>query len=1395
MVTTLLPVGKSLSAAVVGTLGLVLLATPAVAEVCLTPVFPTPILGCPSIVDYLVQNDQASGRTVAVADFNRDGKLDVVVAEDGSKDFELAVLLGNGDGTFQAPINIYPGAACCNPDLRGATWAIVGDFNSDGKPDIAAANFNGYVTILLGNGDGSFTLSPLLRPTGCCTGPTAGAAGDFNGDGKLDLVVTATSTSPGTAIVYLGNGDGTFRLNPTAVTVGTTSNSPASIAVGDFNHDGKLDFATANSSNYFNGSTSIVLGKGDGTFQPAVDYQDTGGLTPTSIVAADFNHDSFLDLAMLDRGNGQVAIFINQGNGTFQSPTYYNAGVTGNRQQSSMELAVGDFNRDNNPDLVVIANQESTAGVLLGNGNGTFRPGAWYIVDVDANGVAVGDFNGDGNLDFVVSAVTANTLTVVLGNGDGTFKSARSYVPYTIRQFLPNTFGPSPTSVAFGDFNGDGSADMAVVDQGNSNVTIFLNNGDGTFAESTNYSTGPTAGTMVSVADFNHDGRLDLVVGLNSGGGSVNSFTILLGNGDGTFQSAVAYPNGSNGGVSALAIVDVNGDGLPDVISNSEQISVNGNLYVTLGKGDGTFQPGVQTPPACSSGLNTGAGYFAAADLNGDHKPDLAVACGGDSVVSVLLNNGNGTFGSATSFPTLAGPSSIAIGDFNEDGKPDLAVTDYGDSKHVSVLLGNGNGMFSAQTPYSVLGAPYLQSVFNFNTFNPPGVNTAYVVAADFNLDGHLDLLVGDNTAIIGVCCNPVETVNNGVQLFLGNGDGTFQSDNSYLAGRQGTFLAVADLDNNGSPDGAVVSSSDSSVNILLNRGSKIQPGALVVVKKTVGGDGTFNFTGTGSGLPASFQITTRGNTGSYPAITNLAPGSGYSISEPAQTGWVLTTAICSSGTPSNIFIANGQTTTCTFTNTQHAPTLTVNRMKLNFGYGNALITSPQAVTVSISGGFGVAWTASSDHPNVTVSPTSGNGSGTFQVTATPPPGGGTSGAIITVTASGATGSPQQIQVNVASVAPTMPFGSFDTPANNTIVAAGSIAVTGWALDSIEVVSVGIWREPIPNEPTASNGLVFIGNANFVADARLDVAAAFPRSPYQYRGGWGYLMLSNFLPNSSGAPGRGNGTYKLHVIVTNKSGTAIDLGTRTITVDNAHATKPFGTLDTPDQGGTASGNAFVNFGWALTQNPYFIPFDGSTINVFVDSLPIGHPTYNQPRADIESLFPGYANTNGAVGFFFMDTTKLKNGVHTISWSVADNAGRIDGIGSRYFAVLNANGGGVAPPAEESPTPESLTEPVQLRSGYDVNAPAVALVPDADGSYSIEMDQLGRIELSIGASKGQLMVNHEAADLPLGSTLQAGVFYWQSPVGFLGKYELVFERLDGTQTRVQVKIVPKRYYLQ
>ena len=235
-------------------------------------------------------------------------------------------------------------------------------------------------------------------------------------------------------------------------------------------------------------------------------------------------------------------------------------------------------------------------------------------------------------------------------------------------------------------------------------------------------------------------------------------------------------------------------------------------------------------------------------------------------------------------------------------------------------------------------------------------------------------------------------------------------------------------------------------------------------------------------------------------------------------------------------------------------------------------------------------------------------------------------------------------------------FGVVDTPLNNATGVTGAVPFTGWVLDDIEVANVFICRAPVagesaPIDPNCGGAAqIIVGAGVFIDGTRPDVQAAFPLYPRSSRAGWGFMVLTNMLPS------QGNGVFVFHAYAMDRDGHVLLLGTRTLTCDNAHATTPFGTIDTPGQGDTAAGASYVNFGWALTQQPKFIPQDGSTITVFVDGVPVGSPSYNHYRSDIATLFPGLANSNGAIGFRTINTTALSNGLHTIVWTATDSAG-------------------------------------------------------------------------------------------------------------------------------------------
>jgi Leucine-rich repeat (LRR) protein len=365
------------------------------------------------------------------------------------------------------------------------------------------------------------------------------------------------------------------------------------------------------------------------------------------------------------------------------------------------------------------------------------------------------------------------------------------------------------------------------------------------------------------------------------------------------------------------------------------------------------------------------------------------------------------------------------------------------------------------------------------------------------------------------------------------------------------------------------------------------------------------------------------------------------------------------------------------------------------------------------------------------------------------------------------------------------PFGSFDTPINGS-TAAGSIAVTGWALDDSGVEQVKIYRQ-------AGNRSVYIGDAVFVEGARPDVAQLYPGYPDNTRAGWGYMLLTNFLP------GGGNGTVVLEAVATDVKGKTTALGTKTILCDNDNAVKPFGAIDTPAQGGIASGSKFLNWGWALTPWPNTIPTDGSTIDVWVDGVKLGHPTYNLYRVDIATLFPGYANSEGAVGYYYLDTTVYQNGVHTIQWTVKDDANNTDGIGSRYFTIRNQNKTAAQTRTMRRPhvqwdisqIPRDYSTPLAIRKGYDLSAEPQIFYPDDQGDVNITIGQLERLEIQFADE----IVN--ITPLPPGSTMtdEGKRFCWQPGAASLGKYRLVFlyGNKKGMMMRkeIYITIVPIR----
>jgi hypothetical protein len=421
--------------------------------------------------------------SVAAADFNRDGKSDLVV-ENLSSNY-VSVLLGNGDGTFQAARNFAP----------GSSFVAVGDFNNDGNPDLVLESATpDSLSVLLGNGDGTFQ-TPRTVATGI--GPQSVAVGDFNKDGKLDIV----TASPGDVLsVVLGNGDGTFQAPktfslPGQFPPGYTGSTPVpqthpslafdSVVVGDLNNDGKLDLVVLGKTDlptgyysYYgtpilqtNGYVNVLLGNGDGTFATAsTTLTNASELTASAV--GDFNGDGKTDVVTTALDTDSAGILLGNGDGTLQAPTYVALGGT----QQPESVTVADFNGDGKLDLATANHAGFDVGVLLGNGNGTFQSALTYPTPYAAESVAVGDFNGDGFPDLAVANSdpnnAANNLSILINAKDWSTPPNAAPATLLVAGFPSPTTAGVPGTFTVTAKNADGTTASGY------NGTVMVNSSD-----------------------------------------------------------------------------------------------------------------------------------------------------------------------------------------------------------------------------------------------------------------------------------------------------------------------------------------------------------------------------------------------------------------------------------------------------------------------------------------------------------------------------------------------------------------------------------------------------------------------------------------------------------------------------------------------------------------------------------------------------------------------------------------------------------------------------------------------------------------------------------------------------------------------------------------------------
>ncbi|HEX5732230.1 MAG TPA: FG-GAP-like repeat-containing protein [Blastocatellia bacterium] len=656
-------------------------------------------------------------RSVAVGDFNRDGRPDLATANFGSNG--VTILLGDGTGNFTQ--------AATSPEATGFTprSVTVGDFNLDGRPDLATANSNGNnVTILLGDGTGNFN-QPATSPEVVNAFPVSLAAGDFNLDGRPDLAVVNNGSDNVTILI----GDATGNFTQAATSSIAVGDLPQSVAIGDFNLDGKSDLAVANFGPDEN--LTILLGDGAGNFTEPASSPEGAGVDPFSVAVGDFNLDGRPDLAVAKQGSN-VTILIGDATGNF-TETATSPESTGTNPQS---VAVGDFNLDGRSDLAVANRIGSSVTILLNTcavrpclTNYTWVTRPPRRVGFIPQSLAAGDFNLDGRTDLVTPNEVSDDVTILLGDGTGNFIE-----PAT----SPERVISEAQSVTVSDFNLDGKPDLAVADEGTGSsiggsVYILLGDGTGDFTNPSSIAPELTGRSTRSVAvgDFNLDGKPDLAAANRDS----DDVTILIGDGTGDFTRPATSPESAGADPEAVTVGDFNLDGKPDLAVANEQ---SGNVTILIGDGTGNFAQAATSP----EGVGSFPQWVTVGDFNLDGKPDLATPNFFSNNVTILLGDGTGNFTQAATSPeaTSINPTSVTVGDLNLDGKPDLAVTNE-DTNSVTILIGDGTGNFTA-TP---------------NSPEEVGASPQASIIDDFNFDGRPDIAVvnrghGTVVVLIGIC-------------------------------------------------------------------------------------------------------------------------------------------------------------------------------------------------------------------------------------------------------------------------------------------------------------------------------------------------------------------------------------------------------------------------------------------------------------------------------------------------------------------------------------------------------------------------------------------------------------------------------------------------------------------
>ncbi|CAF1004991.1 unnamed protein product [Rotaria sordida] len=787
---------------------------------------------------------------IAAGDFNHDNNLDVAVADYGTGN--IGIFLGSGNGSF----TLF--TLCSTGDKSHVSSVRVAYLNNDSHLDFVVSNSaTNNIGVFFGFGNGSFD-KQLLYSTGLNSGPIWISVADFNNDGSFDLAVANPLTN--NVGIFLGNRQGYFA-NQTIYLTGLNS-KPNSIAVGDFNKDNRLDIAVTNYEsnnvaillghpiknapnqttnttdndsqvyhnnqsnstivNWFINNKPILLGNYYADFQSQTIYSTGFSSRPYSIAIGDLNNDTQMDIVVTNSGNENLGIFLGHGNSSFATQIIYPIGVG----SSPGHVIMDDFNRDNWLDVAITDDNDDNVIILIGNGSGTFstqltyftgsgsKPSALAVgyfnndkyldlavanrgrdtigiffgldytsfkhqelcdagMDSSPDSLAIGDFNNDGHLDMVTTLYYGGKLGVFLGYGNGSFTPLSTYSDMQFSQ---------PRAVTVGDVNNDNQLDIIEVKRGINSISIVLGYGNGTFADPLLYSTGSdTRPRSVAAGDFNHDNCLDVTVA-NYG---ANNIGVFFGYGNGTFQNVIALSTGKASRPNSVTIFDINNDTHLDIIVANRGIDQVG---VFLGYGNRSFTQQM----TFSTGTDSSPTVAIARDFDNDGRADLAISNYGTSNILIFYRYDNGTFGTLRSFTTGTSlhPEQMEVGDFNNDNQLDIIVTDS-NSQYVGVFFGYNDGTFAS---ISLVPLSETTSIIG------------YVAVGDFNNDTHLDFALADYG-------------HNYIQVYLANGTKPFTGQTTFYDVGQGTHpsaLAVGHFNNDSHLDLAVANYGTSNIGILL---------------------------------------------------------------------------------------------------------------------------------------------------------------------------------------------------------------------------------------------------------------------------------------------------------------------------------------------------------------------------------------------------------------------------------------------------------------------------------------------------------------------------------------------------------------------------------------------------